>query len=257
MSNGKQTYIRLLLEMLPSTNHERLIWYLSKRGIENPEEIIHKYQLKYIPPSLKADNIVHLWKLLFGIEPKEGLIYPVIDKTNSRYSFIYRTFSETEDYKYLISPGGLVYDYIPTFLYEHRLLFVTEGLFDMLLMRENIQVNAVAIMGVSNISIVERLFGEFVEIVLALDNDEAGIAAAIKAYTLLKKRKVTPRVGWLIYDSKDPAEAVATGELTKTNIANHILWGNAIEQFIAAKHYDLLVNPISRYGLIRNSQWGY
>jgi DNA primase len=238
-----------LYELLERTTqfYERYLWesdeaakareYLASRGLS--EEVLRTFRVGYAPSvwdkvlvatrraGFTVDELYDAG-LVIKAEKERGRVYdrfrrrvifPLADRRGRVIGFGARRMSEDQQPKYLNSPEGGVF-HKAQILYGAHLarkdaaakgsIIVTEGYTDVIALHQAGVRNVVCIMGTS---LTEEQVKELVRMaprcVLALDADDAGQAAMLRAAKVAGDRKLELRVASLP-PGQDPAELVQT-----------------------------------------------
>ncbi|MBU1668067.1 DNA primase [bacterium] len=178
----------------------------------------------------------------------ERITFPIYSASGAIVGFGGRTISN-HPAKYINSPqtklfnkSQLLYGYAKAkeSIYRNKKLIVCEGYLDVIMFHQTGFKEAVATLGTAlteeHLPILRK--GE-PHIVLAYDGDKAGVAAALKAATMLTKGGFDGSVV-LFPDGNDPADMIAMGQVQK--VANLLRSGQALIPFViemTAKSYDL------------------
>ena len=178
----------------------------------------------------------------------ERITFPIYSASGAIVGFGGRTITN-HPAKYINSPqtklfnkSQLLYGYAKAkeSIYREKKLIVCEGYLDVIMFHQAGFKEAVATLGTAlteeHLPLLRK--GE-PHIVLAYDGDKAGVAAALKAATMLTKSGFDGSVV-LFPDGKDPADMIALGQVQE--VANLLRSGQALIPFViemTAKSYDL------------------
>jgi DNA primase len=178
----------------------------------------------------------------------ERITFPIYSASGAIVGFGGRTITN-HPAKYINSPqtklfnkSQLLYGYSKAkeSIYKNKKLIVCEGYLDVIMFHQAGFYEAVATLGTAlteeHLPILRK--GE-PHIILAYDGDKAGIAAALKASTMLSKRGFDGSVV-LFPDGKGPADMIALGKVQE--VANLLRKGQALIPFVLemmAKSHDL------------------
>ncbi|HHS92746.1 MAG TPA: DNA primase, partial [Campylobacterales bacterium] len=193
----------------------------------------------------------------------ERITFPIYSPSGAIVGFGGRTITN-HPAKYINSPqtklfnkSRLLYGYAKakTAIYKNKKLIVCEGYLDVIMFHQAGFHEAVATLGTAltaeHLPLLRK--GE-PHVVLAYDGDKAGIAAALKAATMLSEAGFDGSVV-LFPDGQDPADMIATGHIQE--VANLLRNGQALIPFVIemmAKSYDL-TNPREKelaFGEVKN-----
>lgn len=162
---------------------------------------------------------------------RDRIMFPIMDPSSRVVGFSGRLLSkDSEAPKYVNSPETALfnkseilfgYDKAKQGIYKLEFSLIVEGQFDVILAHQSGYNNTVAVSGTSltpgHVSILQRLSNK---VVLALDNDRAGIAAVKRAAELMLVRGVDLKVARL-HGGKDPADLVKEDpKLLRKDIGN-------------------------------------
>jgi len=192
----------------------------------------------------------------------ERITFPIYSASGAIVGFGGRTITN-HPAKYINSPqtklfnkSQLLYGYAKAkeSIYKNKKLIVCEGYLDVIMFHQAGFKEAVATLGTAltqeHLPILRK--GE-PHIVLAYDGDKAGVAAALKAASMLTQGGFDGSVV-LFPDGKDPADMIAMGKVQE--VANLLRVGQPLIPFViemTAKSYDLN-NPREKevaFGTIR------
>ena len=192
----------------------------------------------------------------------ERITFPIYSASGAIVGFGGRTITN-HPAKYINSPqtklfnkSQLLYGYAKAkeSIYKNKKLIVCEGYLDVIMFHQAGFKEAVATLGTAltqeHLPILRK--GE-PHIVLAYDGDKAGVAAALKAASMLTQGGFDGSVV-LFPDGKDPADMIAMGKVQE--VANLLRVGQPLTPFViemTAKSYDLN-NPREKevaFGTIR------
>lgn len=207
--------------------------YLTSRGITN--EIIEKFEIGFAPNSFELlTQFLTSKNIPLKLAEQAGLIKHS-QKTNKPYDFfrnriIFPIFSEKGDViafggrtlsqddkeaKYINSPETAIYHKSNSIygLYQskaeiikHKKAIIVEGYIDTIACHQLAEPFAVAPLGTAlTDQQVKRLKRLTQNIILMFDNDKAGKNAAYKAYSIIAKMGVHPRIA-LLPNAKDPGD---------------------------------------------------
>jgi DNA primase len=201
-----------------------------------------------IPNAQEAGIIAQRERGGFYARLTERITFPIYTPSGGIVGFGGRTITN-HPAKYINSPqtklfnkSRLLYGYAKAkqFIYKNKKLIVCEGYLDVIMFHQAGFHEAVATLGTAltteHLPLLRK--GE-PHVVLAYDGDKAGIAAALKAATMLSEAGFDGSVV-LFPDGQDPADMIATGHIQE--VANLLRNGQALIPFVLemmAKSYDL------------------
>lgn len=239
-SNGVKKEDRKLMENLNSFYTKHLDKnltaknYLAQRGIS--EASVEKFEIGYAPSSfasldfLSKQGYAMSEAIEYGVaglgennQPYarfiERVTFPIYSPNNRLVGFGGRTLSN-HPAKYVNSPqtkhfnkSQLLYGYhlAKESIFKHKLLIITEGYLDVVMLHQAGFTQAVATLGTAltheHLPLITR--GD-PEVIVAYDGDEAGINAALKASMLLSQHALKGGVV-LFSNGMDPADMVQKG----------------------------------------------
>lgn len=239
-SNGVKKEDRKLMENLNSFYTKHLDKnltaknYLAQRGIS--EASVEKFEIGYAPSSfasldfLSKQGYAMSEAIEYGVaglgennQPYarfiERITFPIYSPNNRLVGFGGRTLSN-HPAKYVNSPqtkhfnkSQLLYGYhlAKESIFKHKLLIITEGYLDVVMLHQAGFTQAVATLGTAltheHLPLITR--GD-PEVIVAYDGDEAGINAALKASMLLSQHALKGGVV-LFSNGMDPADMVQKG----------------------------------------------
>jgi len=239
-SNGVKKEDRKLMENLNSFYTKHLDKnltaknYLAQRGIS--EASFEKFEIGYAPSSfasldfLSKQGYAMSEAIEYGVaglgennQPYarfiERVTFPIYSPNNRLVGFGGRTLSN-HPAKYVNSPqtkhfnkSQLLYGYhlAKESIFKHKLLIITEGYLDVVMLHQAGFTQAVATLGTAltheHLPLITR--GD-PEVIVAYDGDEAGINAALKASMLLSQHALKGGVV-LFSNGMDPADMVQKG----------------------------------------------
>ena len=237
--------------------------YLQDRGIT--QQSIEKFGIGYIGKSHELLNFLSATFLPLPKAQDAGIIdrresggyyarlteritFPIYSASGAIVGFGGRTITN-HPAKYINSPqtklfnkSQLLYGYSKAkeSIYRSKKLIVCEGYLDVIMFHQAGFTEAVATLGTAltteHLPILRK--GD-PHIVLAYDGDKAGVAAALKAASMLTEASFDGSVV-LFPDGKDPADMIAQGKVQE--VANLLRHGQALIPFViemVAKSYDL------------------
>ena len=240
--------------------------YLHDRGVTQAS--IEKFGVGYVGKSHELINFLSATFLPLPKAQEGGLIdrresggfyarlteritFPIYSASGAIVGFGGRTITN-HPAKYINSPqtklfnkSRLLYGYAKAkeSIYRNKKLIVCEGYLDVIMFHQAGFTESVATLGTAlttdHLPILRK--GE-PHIILAYDGDKAGVAAALKASTMLSESGFDGSVV-LFPDGKDPADMIALGQVQE--VANLLRSGQALIPFVIemiAKGYDL-ANP--------------
>ncbi len=239
------------------------IEYLKNRGIT--QQSIEYFGIGYVGASYELMNFLSANMLPVPKAEEAGVVaqrdrggfyarlteritFPIYSASGAIVGFGGRTITN-HPAKYINSPqtklfnkSQLLYGYSKAkeHIYANKRLIVCEGYLDVIMFHQAGFKEAVATLGTALTS--EHLptlrKGE-PHIVLAYDGDKAGVAAALKASTMLSEGGFDGSVV-LFPNGQDPADMIATGKVQE--VANLLRSGQELVHFViemTAKSYDL------------------
>ena len=239
------------------------IEYLKKRGIT--QQSIEQFGIGYvgashelmnflssnmlpIPKAVEAGVVAQRERGGFYARLTERITFPIYSASGAIVGFGGRTITN-HPAKYINSPqtklfnkSRLLYGYSKAkeHIYAKKRLIVCEGYLDVIMFHQAGFKEAVATLGTAlTTEHLPTLRKGEPHIVLAYDGDKAGVAAALKASTMLSESGFDGSVV-LFPDGQDPAEMIATGKVQE--VANLLRSGQALIPFVIemmAKSYDL------------------
>ncbi|SFV56068.1 DNA primase [hydrothermal vent metagenome] len=237
--------------------------YLHDRGIN--QHSIEKFGIGYVGASHELMNFLSANFLPLPKAQEAGIIdrrerggfyarlteritFPIYSASGAIVGFGGRTITN-HPAKYINSPqtklfnkSQLLYGYSKAkeSIYKNKKLIVCEGYLDVIMFHQAGFTEAVATLGTAlteeHLPILRK--GD-PTIILAYDGDKAGVAAALKASTLLSKSGFDGSVV-LFPDGKDPADMIALGKVEE--VANLLRKGQALIPFVIemiSKSYNL------------------
>lgn len=237
--------------------------YLHDRGIT--QQSIETFGIGYVGASHELMNFLQATFLPLPKAQEAGIIdqresggfyarlteritFPIYSASGAIVGFGGRTISN-HPAKYINSPqtklfnkSQLLYGYAKAkeSIYRDKKLIVCEGYLDVIMFHQAGFKEAVATLGTAlteeHLPILRK--GE-PHVILAYDGDKAGVAAALKAATMLTKSGFDGSVV-LFPDGNDPADMIALGQVQE--VANLLRSGQALIPFViemTAKSYDL------------------
>jgi len=237
--------------------------YLHDRGIN--QHSIEKFGIGYVGASHELMNFLSANFLPLPKAQEAGIIdrrerggfyarlteritFPIYSASGAIVGFGGRTITN-HPAKYINSPqtklfnkSQLLYGYAKAkeSIYKNKKLIVCEGYLDVIMFHQAGFNEAVATLGTAlteeHLPILRK--GD-PSIILAYDGDKAGVAAALKASTMLSKSGFDGSVV-LFPDGKDPADMIAMGKVEE--VANLLRKGQALIPFVIemmAKSYNL------------------
>ncbi|CAA6819836.1 MAG: DNA primase (EC [uncultured Sulfurovum sp.] len=214
------------------------------------QELMHflSANMLTIPNAEEAGVVAQSERGGFYARLTERITFPIYSTSGAIVGFGGRTISN-HPAKYINSPqtkmfnkSRLLYGYSKAkeSIYKNKKLIVCEGYLDVIMFHQAGFHEAVATLGTAltqeHLPILRK--GE-PHIILAYDGDKAGVAAALKAATMLTASGFDGSVV-LFPDGKDPADMIAVGQVQE--VANLLRHGQALIPFVIemmAKSYDL------------------
>ena len=201
-----------------------------------------------IPKAEEAGVVAQRERGGFYARLTERITFPIYSASGAIVGFGGRTITN-HPAKYINSPqtklfnkSRLLYGYAKAkdSIYRNKKLIVCEGYLDVIMFHQAGFKEAVATLGTAlteeHLPILRK--GE-PHIVLAYDGDKAGVAAALKAASMLTEAGFDGSVV-LFPDGKDPADMIVQGQVQE--VANLLRNGQALIPFVIemmAKSYDL------------------
>ncbi len=201
-----------------------------------------------IPKAVEAGVVAQRERGGFYARLTERITFPIYSPSGAIVGFGGRTITN-HPAKYINSPqtklfnkSRLLYGYSKAkeYIYKNKRLIVCEGYLDVIMFHQAGFKEAVATLGTAltteHLPLLRK--GE-PHIILAYDGDKAGVAAALKASTMLSEGGFDGSVV-LFPDGQDPADMIATGKVQE--VANLLRSGQALIPFVIemmAKSYDL------------------
>jgi DNA primase len=201
-----------------------------------------------IPKAEEAGVVAQRERGGFYARLTERITFPIYSASGAIVGFGGRTITN-HPAKYINSPqtklfnkSRLLYGYAKAkdSIYRNKKLIVCEGYLDVIMFHQAGFKEAVATLGTAlteeHLPLLRK--GE-PHIVLAYDGDKAGVAAALKAASMLTEAGFDGSVV-LFPDGKDPADMIAQGKVQE--VANLLRNGQALIPFViemVAKSYDL------------------
>jgi len=221
--------------------------YMTERGIT--PDMARQFGIGYAPrtngvmPFLKQKGIADEWvqRAGMGTPPYDRLahrvVFPIADEKGRTIAFGGRALTPAQQPKYLNSDDTTLFakrrtlfglDHAKTSIKKTGTVILVEGYMDVIHMHQAGQSNTVAALGTAFTSEHARILQRMANrLVLALDTDDAGMAAMMRAYELAIHEGLTVRVA--VYDGKDPADAL---------LANPTGFLNAIEDPLSMLAYQ-------------------
>jgi len=239
------------------------IEYLKQRGIT--QQSIEYFGIGYVGASYELMNFLSANMLPIPKAQEAGVVaqrdrggfyarlteritFPIYSPSGAIVGFGGRTITN-HPAKYINSPqtklfnkSRLLYGYSKAkeYIYKNKKLIVCEGYLDVIMFHQAGFKEAVATLGTAltteHLPILRK--GE-PHIILAYDGDKAGVAAALKASTMLSEGGFDGSIV-LFPNGQDPADMIATGKTQE--VANLLRSGQALIPFVIemmAKSYDL------------------
>ncbi len=258
--------------------HQVAIEYLKNRGIT--QQSVEYFGIGYvgashelmnflsanmlpIPKAEEAGVVAQRERGGFYARLTERITFPIYSASGAIVGFGGRTISN-HPAKYINSPqtklfnkSQLLYGYSKAkeHIYANKRLIVCEGYLDVIMFHQAGFKEAVATLGTAlTTEHLPTLRKGEPHIVLAYDGDKAGVAAALKASSMLSQSGFDGSVV-LFPDGQDPADMIATGKVQ--DVANLLRSGQALIPFVLemmAKAYDLN-NPREKevaFGSVKN-----
>ncbi|MBD3793771.1 MAG: DNA primase [Campylobacterales bacterium] len=237
--------------------------YLQKRGITT--QSIESFGIGYVGASQEVMNFLSTNFLAIPKAEEAGVVaqrerggyyarlteritFPIYSPSGAIVGFGGRTITN-HPAKYINSPqtklfnkSRLLYGYYKAkdAIYRNKKIIVCEGYLDVIMFHQAGFKEAVATLGTAlteeHLPILRK--GE-PKVILAYDGDKAGIAAALKAATMLTQGGFDGSVV-LFPDGQDPADMIAKGQIQK--VAELLRSGQSLIPFViemTAKSYDL------------------
>ena len=201
-----------------------------------------------IPKAEEAGVVAQRERGGFYARLTERITFPIYSASGAIVGFGGRTITN-HPAKYINSPqtklfnkSQLLYGYSKAkeHIYANKRLIVCEGYLDVIMFHQAGFKEAVATLGTAlTTEHLPTLRKGEPHIVLAYDGDKAGVAAALKASTMLSEGGFDGSVV-LFPDGQDPADMIATGKVQE--VTNLLRAGQALIPFVIemmAKAYDL------------------
>ncbi len=243
--------------------NQRAMEYLKQRGIT--QQSIEYFGIGYVGASYELMNFLSANMLPIPKAQEAGVVaqrdrggfyarlteritFPIYSPSGAIVGFGGRTITN-HPAKYINSPqtklfnkSRLLYGYSKAkeHIYKNKRLIICEGYLDVIMFHQAGFKEAVATLGTAltteHLPILRK--GE-PHIILAYDGDKAGVAAALKASTMLSEGGFDGSVV-LFPDGQDPADMIAIGKTQE--VANLLRSGKALIPFVIemmAKSYDL------------------
>ncbi len=243
--------------------NQRAMEYLKQRGIT--QQSIEYFGIGYVGASYELMNFLSANMLPIPKAQEAGVVaqrdrggfyarlteritFPIYSPSGAIVGFGGRTITN-HPAKYINSPqtklfnkSRLLYGYSKAkeHIYKNKRLIICEGYLDVIMFHQAGFKEAVATLGTAltteHLPILRK--GE-PHIILAYDGDKAGVAAALKASTMLSEGGFDGSVV-LFPNGQDPADMIATGKVQE--VANLLRSGKALIPFVIemmAKAYDL------------------
>ena len=242
--------------------------YLKDRGVF--ESLIEKFEIGYAPSSKELINyiknnflnisdakdfgVVEMGENGYYSRFVDRIIFPIYSQNNKIVGFGGRTLGSHQA-KYINSPQTILfnkskllygYNLAKTQIYKQNEIIVTEGYLDVIMLHQAGFSNAVATLGtaltIEHLPLLKK--GE-PKVVLAYDGDNAGIAAALKASTLLSQHNIFG--GVVIFENGlDPADMVKNNQINELEklFASPTPFANFVIAQIAQK--SNLSNPLEK-----------
>ena len=237
--------------------------YLKKRGIT--QQSIEYFGIGYvgashefmnflstnmlsIPKAQEAGVVAQRDRGGFYARLTERITFPIYSPSGAIVGFGGRTITN-HPAKYINSPqtklfnkSRLLYGYSKAkdSIYRNKKLIVCEGYLDVIMFHQAGFKEAVATLGTAlTIEHLPLLRKGEPKIILAYDGDKAGVAAALKAASMLTEAGFDGSVV-LFPDGKDPADMIAQGQVQE--VANLLRSGQELISFVIemiAKSHDL------------------
>ncbi len=237
--------------------------YLKNRGIT--QQSIEKFGIGYVGSSNELMNFLSSSFLPLPKAEEAGVVaqrerggfyarlieritFPIYSSSGAIVGFGGRTITN-HPAKYINSPqtklfnkSQLLYGYAKAkeSIYKNKRLIVCEGYLDVIMFHQAGFTDAVATLGTAltqeHLPTLRK--GE-PHIILAYDGDKAGVAAALKAASMLSESGFDGSVV-LFPDGQDPADMIAVGQVQE--VADLLRNGQALTPFVIemmAKSYDL------------------
>ena len=243
--------------------HQVAIEYLKNRGIT--QHSIEHFGIGYVGASKELMNFLSANMLPIPKAEEAGVVaqregggfyarlteritFPIYSSSGAIVGFGGRTITN-HPAKYINSPqtklfnkSQLLYGYSKAkeHIYANKRLIVCEGYLDVIMFHQAGFKESVATLGTAlTTEHLPTLRKGEPHIILAYDGDKAGVAAALKASTLLSENSFDGSVV-LFPNGQDPADMIATGKVQE--VANLLRSGQALIPFVIemmAKTYDL------------------
>ena len=201
-----------------------------------------------IPKAEEAGVVAQRERGGFYARLTERITFPIYSSSGAIVGFGGRTITN-HPAKYINSPqtklfnkSQLLYGYAKAkeHIYGNKKLIVCEGYLDVIMFHQAGFREAVATLGTAlTTEHLPTLRKGEPHIILAYDGDKAGVAAALKAASMLSESGFDGSVV-LFPDGKDPADMIAVGQVQE--VANLLRNGQALIPFVIemmAKAYDL------------------
>ncbi len=210
--------------------YPKVLEYIKERGIA--DAIRHQFGLGYCPPDggmgvLKQNGVGEDLIRQAGLGASHydrfnhRLMFPITDEKGRTIAFGGRALGSDQTPKYMNSDESALFakrrtlfglDHAKTSIRKDGVSILVEGYMDVLSMHQAGFTNTVAALGTAftaeHARILHRLGNR---LILALDTDQAGITAMVKAYELASKAGLFVRIAR--YPGKDPADALAENRL--------------------------------------------
>lgn len=190
----------------------------SEQLVKDKQELLEKRHIDYLMTrGIERSSIDE-----FRIGAMGDLIYFPIYDINDRFSFFVER-SITGDYKGKSSETGGVLGNLNKVRARGGPVFLCEGYIDCIQAWQE-GINAVCAFGASFSESQLRIVSKyFKNIVIAMDNDDAGLKASLKMFKYLKKLDPYIKIGFANIDTKDIGEHLLHNE--NIDVINLIEWG--------------------------------
>lgn len=218
--------MKLYRKLAETGQHQPFVDFLEKRGLS--QETAKTYQLGFAPPnyalfdyvsSIKdekdrsfalsvAEELGLIKKSTYGEKShydtfRDRIMFPIWDQFGQVIGFTSRAINDEQKPKYLNSVESFLFNkknilyglhLAKNVIRERNQAILVEGNMDQIALYKNGFENSIAIMGVAlGESSVVKLLALTKNIVLSLDNDQAGWRAAIRINAQLMEKGVTPQ----------------------------------------------------------------
>lgn len=219
--------LNLFQYLIKETNNQKVLEYINKRNYS--KDLITKFKIGFLD---NANTLTNLFKskeydlnnaveigLLKLVDNKyfdsfsNRIIYPIINEYDKIVGFTARAIDDDTQPKYLNSPESKIFDK-SSILYNlnnakesatrSKTIYLVEGPNDVIAFDKAGYSNSVCVMGtaltIQHLNLLKKL--KINNLVIAFDDDEAGINATLKAANLLKDANFI--VSSISFNSLDP-----------------------------------------------------